>query len=126
MRNMMLGLVMASMLASPALGQSFVGEWTATAHSPEGNFSERLIVNNTDSGYSIEAKLIGPPPGTPEAGPATEISLDGDTFSFKRLVGDSIVIVYSGVVSGDEFVGVVEIAGFPIPYTGVRSKSEQR
>jgi hypothetical protein len=36
--------------------------------------------------------------------------------------GGSLVFVYTGVVSGDTFTGTVEMAGFAIPYNGVRVK----
>jgi hypothetical protein len=124
MRKVSLGIVVGALLATPAFGQAFVGEWIATAHSPEGDFSERLTVSKGDEGYVIDAKLLGPLPGTPEAGPATEIVLDGNHFTFKRAVSESITIVYAGVVVGDEFSGSVDIAGFQVPYSGVRLKDD--
>jgi len=124
------GLVLLVALATPAFGQSFVGEWTASAETPAGNVSETLKVVKTDTGYAITAKLVVPPPdGTPEAGPGTEIVLDGDRFSYKRTVtspaGD-LVITYTGVVSGDTFTGTVDLGGFGrAPYTGVRLKRRE-
>jgi hypothetical protein len=62
-----LGLVVLSALAAPAFGQSFVGEWTATATTPGGEVSETVKVVKTSDGYAITAKLVGVPEGTPEA-----------------------------------------------------------
>jgi hypothetical protein len=121
------GLVLVASLATPAFGQSFVGKWTATAETPGGSVSEMLTVVKTDSGYTITAKPVVPPPeGTPEAGPGQDIVLDGDKFSYKRTVttpGGELVITYTGVVSGDTFTGTVDLGGFAqAPYTGVRIK----
>lgn len=119
-------LILASLVAfaAPAFSQSFVGEWTATAESPGGKASESLKVVKTAGGYTITAKLIGAPAGAPEAGPGEEIVLDGDHFTFKRkltLGGNTLVITYTGVVSGDTFVATAEIGGMgTVPYTGVR------
>lgn len=44
-----LGLVL-TFFAAPALGQSFVGEWTATAVTPGGEVSETLSVVKTAEG----------------------------------------------------------------------------
>ena len=111
----------ATALAAPAFGQSFVGEWTATATTPGGAVSETVKVVKTADGYEITAKLVDAvADGTPEAGPGTEIVLDGDRFSYKRTLGE-LVITYSGVVSGDTFTGTVDLGGFAqAPYTGVR------
>ena len=70
-----------------------------------------------------EVKLVGElPPGTPEAGPAYDIVLEGDTFAYKRKVGE-IVITYTGTVTGDTFTGKVDIGGFmDAPYLGERTK----
>jgi hypothetical protein len=121
MRNQMaLGLALvASFLAAPAFGQSFVGEWTATAVTPGGEVSERLSVVRTVDGYTVTAKLVEAAPGQPEAGPGTDIVLDGDRFSYKRTIG-TIVITYTGVVSGDKFTGTADLAGTQVPYNGVR------
>lgn len=115
-----LASVLIAGLAAPALGQSFVGTWTATAEAPGGKVSETVTCVKKGDGYAITANLIGVPEGTPEAGPGTDIVLNGDSFSYKRSVGD-LVIVYSGVVSGDGFTGEVQIGEFKIPYTGVRA-----
>lgn len=116
----------APAFAVPAQGQSFLGEWTATAVTPGGDVSETLTVVKTDKGYAITAKPVVPPPeGTPEAGPGTDIVLDGDKFSYTRSLitpGATIVITYTGVVSGDTFTGTAELGGFEVPYTGVRVK----
>jgi hypothetical protein len=78
----------------------------------------------TASGYTITAKLIGAPDGAPEAGPGEEIVVDGDHFTFKRTLtmgGSTLVITYTGVVSGDTFAGTAEIGDLgKVPYTGVR------
>jgi hypothetical protein len=55
----------------------------------------------------------------PQAGPGTDIVIDGDKFSYKRSMGD-LVITYSGVVSGNTFTGQVQIGDFKVPYNGVR------
>jgi len=119
-------LVLVTAFAAPAFGQSFVGEWTATAVTLGGNVSETLTVTKTADGSEIKAKLVGPvPEGTPEAGPGTDIVLDGDKFSYKRTLktpDGPLVITYTGTVSGDEFTGTVTLGGFEVPYTGVRIK----
>jgi hypothetical protein len=119
--------VLCAALAAPAFADSpFLGHWTATAHAPGGDASETVTVVKTPDGYAITAKLIGVPEGTPTAGPGTDIVLNGDSFSYKRMVSTpdgGLVITYTGVVSGDEFTGMVEIGGFgKVPYTGVRIK----
>ena len=93
--------------------------------------SETLTVVKTDDGYAITAELVGPvPEGTPQAGPGTDIVLDGDRFSYKRTVttpGGALVITYTGVVSGNTFTGTVDLGGFAqAPYTGVRIKRRGR
>jgi hypothetical protein len=119
-------LFAATLLAAPAFAQSFVGEWTATATTPGGEVSEALSVVKTAGGYAVTAKLIGAAAGTPTAGPGTDVVLDGDRFSYKRTIttpdGD-VVFTYAGVVSGDKFTGMAEVAGFQVPYNGVRTKS---
>jgi len=120
-------LVLVAVFAAPAFGQSLVGEWTATAVTPVGNVSETLTVVKTANGYEIKAKLVGPlPEGTVEAGPATDIVLDGDKFSYKRTLtmpDGPLVITYTGTVSGDTFTGTVNLGGFAeAPYNGVRIK----
>ena len=109
--------------AVPAQAPSFLGEWTATAATPAGDVSETLTVVKAEKGHTITAKPVVPvPEGAPEAGPGTDIVLDGDKFSYKRSVGDTLVITYAGVVSGDTFKGSAELGGFEVPYTGVRIK----
>src|SRR5262245_38764255 len=94
-----IGLVFVA-LGTPAYGQSFVGTWTATAVTPGGEVSETITVVKTADGYSVTAKLVGLPEGTPEAGPGTNVVLDGDNFSYKRTIaipgGDSLVFTYTG------------------------------
>ena len=114
-----LAFVLFAALSAPAFAQSFVGTWTATADSAAGKVSETITCVKTNDGYAITAKLIGVPEGTPEAGPGTDIVLNGDTFSYKRSVGD-LVFTYSGVVSGTTFTGTAAIGEFKVPYTGVR------
>ena len=122
-----LGFVLFVALAAPAFGQSLLGEWTATAVTPGGEVSETLTVVETDDGYAITAKLVVPlPEGTPEAGPGTDIVLSGDSFSYKRTVttpGGTLVITYTGVVSGDTFTGNVDMGFAQVPYTGVRIRA---
>jgi hypothetical protein len=120
-------LVAALAAAAPAFGQSFLGEWTATARTPGGDVSETLTVVKTDHGYAITAEPVDAvPEGTPKAGAGTDIRLDGDKFSYNRTVttpDGALVITYTGVVSGDTFTGTVDIGGFAqAPYTGVRIK----
>lgn len=112
------------LMAGPAMAQSFVGEWRATAQVPDGQISETLTVTKTADGYAIAGSDVQPP--SPEgltAGPGVEIQLDGDTFAFKRIVrtpqGD-LEIVYKGTVDGDTFTGTGDIQGFVVPYNGVR------
>jgi hypothetical protein len=121
------GLILVAALATlaPAFGQSFLGEWTATAHTPGGDVSETLSVTKTNDGYAITAKLVEPvSEDMPEAGPGTDILLEGDKFSYKRTVtipdGASLTITYTGVVSGDKFTGTVDMGFAQAPYTGVR------
>jgi hypothetical protein len=114
--------LVAPVRAVPAQGPSFLGEWTATAATPAGDVSETVSVVRTDTGYAITAKpAVAAPERSPEAGPGTDIVLDGDKFSYKRSVG-TLVIAYAGVVSGDTFTGTAELGGFEVPYTGVRIK----
>lgn len=121
-----LAFVFLAGLTAPAFGQSFVGEWTATAKAPTGDASETVTVVKVGDGFAITAKLIGAPEGAPEAGPGTDIVLDGDHFSYKRtldLGGGQLVITYAGVVSGDTFIGTVQLGDLgTIPYVGVRIK----
>ena len=118
--------LVAPVRAVPAQGPSFLGEWTATASTPGGDVSETLFVVRTDGAYAITAKPVVPAPeGSPEAGPGTDIVLDGDKFSYKRSVvtpEGTLVITYAGVVSGNIFTGTAQLAGFQVPYTGVRVK----
>ena len=119
-------VVVATLVAAPAFGQSFIGEWTATATTPGGEVSETLSVVKTPDGYSITAKPIGVPEGTPTAGPGTELVLDGDRFSYKRVISTpdgELVFTYSGIVAGDKFTGTAQVAGYEVPYTGVRLAS---
>lgn len=114
-------LIAVAGVTAPAFGQSFVGEWAATATTPGGDVSETVTVVRTSGGYEITAKAVVPPaPGTPEAGPGTDIVIDGDRFSYKRSVGDALVLTYTGVVSGDTFTGTVKLGEFELPYKGVR------
>lgn len=119
-------LLAASTFAMPASAQSFVGTWTATATAPDGPISEELTVTKTADGYTITAELITEqPPGMPEAGPGTDIKIEGDSFSYKRTVelpDQHIEITYTGTVAGDTFTGQGEIGGFTVPYNGVRKK----
>ena len=117
----------APVSATEARAQSFLGEWTATAETPGGGVSETITAVKTAKGYAITVKLVETPPeGTPEAGPGTDIVLDGDKFSYKRSIptpNGMLVITYSGVVSGDTFTGTVDLGGFAqAPYNGVRIK----
>jgi hypothetical protein len=114
----------AAVVAAPASAQSFVGEWKATAEAPDGQISEKLTVTKTADGYAIVGSDVQPPsPSGTEAGPGTDIVIEGDTFAFKRIVrtpqGD-LEIVYRGTVSGDTFTATGEIMGFSVPYNGVR------
>ena len=119
-------VLLATLFAAPAFGQSFVGTWTATATTPGGEVSETLSVVKTADGYAVTAKLVGVAEGTPTAGPGTDIVLEGDRFSYKRTIttpdGD-VVLTYSGVVSGEKFTGTAEVGGFQVPYNGVRTKA---
>ena len=122
---LLLALV-APVRAVPAQAPSFLGEWTATASTPGGDVSETVTALKTDKGYAITVKPVVPPPeGSPEAGPGTDIVLDGDKFSYKRLLitpGGTLVITYAGVVSANTFTGTAELGGFEVPYSGVRIK----
>jgi hypothetical protein len=116
-------VVIATLVAAPTFGQSFIGEWTATATTPGGEVSETLSVAKAAGGYAITATLIGVPEGTPTAGPGTDIVLDGGRFSYKRVISTphgEVVLTYSGSVSGDTFTGTAQVGGFEVPYSGVR------
>jgi hypothetical protein len=118
-------LVMAALAAVPVSAQSFVGQWSVTAKPPQGPEAHELVTaTKTADGYAVTAKLVGDvAPGTPEAGPGYEVALDGDRFTYKRNVafnGDTVVIVYSGTVSGDNFAGTINLGGFQLPFEGVR------
>jgi len=121
--------LVAPMVATPAQEPSFLGEWTATAATPAGDVSETLTVVKTDKGYAITAKLVGAAEGTPTAGSGTDIVLEGDRFSYKRSIPTpegTLVITYTGLVSGDTFTGTVDLGGFAqAPYTGVRIKPSE-
>ena len=108
-------VLLATVFAAPAFGQSFVGTWTATATTPGGEVSETLSVVKTAGGYAVTAKPIGVPEGTPTAGPGTDIVLDGDRFSYKRKVttrdGD-VVLTYVGVGPETSSRGRRKSAGF--------------
>ncbi len=122
-----LGLALIAGFVSPvfAADSPFLGKWTATAAAPTGNASEIVTVVKTASGYAITAKLVEPAPGQPEAGPGKDIVLEGNNFTYKRTVAigtSELMITYSGVVSGDTFTGVIELASVKIPFTGVRIK----
>ena len=119
-------VLLATVVAAPAFGQSFVGEWTATATTPGGEVSEALSVVKIAGGYAVTAKLIGAQEGAPTAGPGTDIVVDGDRFSYKRTIASpdgDVVLTYTGVVSGDKFTGTAEVGGFQVPYNGVRAKA---
>src|SRR4051812_10007194 len=92
-------LVLVAAFAAPAFGQSFLGEWTATAHTLGGHVSETLTVVKTAESYNIKAELVvRPPEGTPTAGPGAEIVLDGNNFSYKRTLitpDGPLVITYT-------------------------------
>lgn len=121
------GFVLAAALVAPAFAESpFVGKWIATAEAPTGPVSEVVVVAKSSDSYVITVEPVTPAPaGQPQAGPAKEIVLDGDRFSFKRVVeipGNEIVIIYTGVVSADKFTGEVELVGIgKVPYNGVRN-----
>lgn len=121
-----LGLALLMVFTSPAFSQSFVGEWTATATSEAGSTAEVLNVVKVGTGYTLTAKVVVPlPAGAPEAGPGTDIVLDGDHFSFKRTVTTpegSLVITYTGVVTGDTFTGIADLGFARVQYNGVRIK----
>jgi hypothetical protein len=125
-RFAMTAAVLAAAFAVPASAQSFVGTWTATATAPDGPISEELTVTKTADGYSVTAKLLTEqPPGMPQAGPATDIKIEGDSFSYKRTIelpDQRLEINYSGTVSGDTFTGQGDVGGFSVPYNGVRKK----
>jgi hypothetical protein len=78
------------------VGQSFLGQWTATVHPlTGGDVSETVTVVKT-----------------------------GDKFSYKRKVttpDGALVISYTGLVSGNTFTGTVDLGGFAqAPWTGER------
>ncbi|MEJ0098322.1 MAG: hypothetical protein WDO12_00660 [Pseudomonadota bacterium] len=127
MSSAVLELALIAGFVSPvfAADSPFVGKWTATAAAATGNASEIVTVVRAADGYAITAKLVAPVPGQPEAGPGKDIVLEGDHFSYKRTLsvgGNELVILYTGVVTGDRFTGTIELASVKIPFTGVRIK----
>src|SRR4029079_11476124 len=105
--------IMVTAFAAPVFGQSLLGQWTATAVTQFGDVSETLTVVKTADGYEIKAVPVIPAPeGSPQAGPGSDIVIDGNKFSYKRTVNTpegSLVITYTGTVSGDKFTGTVNI-----------------
>src|SRR5262245_33854007 len=117
--------LVAPIVATPAQEPSFLGDWTATARTPAGDVSETLHVVRSGTGFAITAKPVGGSPDGPQAGPGTDVVLDGNKFSYKRSLTTpdfTLVLTYSGTVSGDTFAGTVELAGTEVPYTGARIK----
>ena len=126
-RTLVVTLALATAAPAFCADSPFVGKWTASAVTPGGDVSETVTCVKTADGYSITARLVVPgPPGSPEAGPGTDIKLEGNTFSYKRSVdlgGNALVITYSGVITGDTFTGEVDMGGMAkVPYKGVRVK----
>jgi hypothetical protein len=129
-----LGLALVATFAAPLFAAlpaspTFVGEWTAAAEvegAPGGRIYETVRVVKTDSGYVVTATaVVHDPNGGPEAGPGTDIVLNGDNFSYKRTLtspGGSLVITYAGVVSGDTFTGMADLGFAKFAYNGVRIK----
>ena len=118
-----LGAALSAVLATPAFAQSFVGQWTATAKSPQGDSSETLTVAKTAGGYSITGKPATPPPEGVTVTNGEEIVLDGNNFAYSRTINagqTAIKITYKGAVSGDTFTGTASLGGTELPYTGVR------
>ena len=117
------GLLLAAALATPAFGQAFLGEWNATAHTQGADSAETLSVTKAGDGYAITGKPAVEPPEGYKAGPGKDVVLEGNTFSYTRVLtipNSAIEITYKGVVTGDTFSGTAEVAGTTIPYTGVR------
>jgi hypothetical protein len=50
--------LVAPMVATPAQEPSFLGEWTATARTPGGDFSETLRVVRSDNSFAITATRV--------------------------------------------------------------------
>lgn len=122
-------ILLAAGLATPALGQSFLGGWVATAHLEGGSESlEKLSVVKTGTGYAVTGKPVDPPPDGVVVGPIVDVVLDGDKFSYRRSLdvgGNKIDITYAGTVSGNTFTGMAELGGTAIPYTGMRIPADQ-
>ena len=119
-----LGILLAAALATPAFGQAFLGEWTATAHTQGGDSAEALSVTKSGDGYAVSGKPVVEPPEGYKAGPGKDVVLDGNAFSYKRVLtipNSTIEITYKGVVTGDTFTGTAALAGTEVPYTGVRA-----
>lgn len=119
-----MGYLSALAVTAPATGQSFLGEWVATARVGDNDVSEKVSVSRAGDGYSVTAKLLTQTEA-PQAGPGLNVKLDGDRFSYVRalnLGGNSVEITYSGVVDGDIFTGEAEVGGNKIPYNGVRDR----
>ena len=111
---LLLALV-APVRAVPAQRPSFLGEWTATASTPGGDVSETVTAVQIDKGYAITVQpVVSPPEGSPEAGPGTDIVLDGDKFSYKRLLitpGGTLVITYPFVATRECAAGCAASRG---------------
>jgi len=126
MRIARLGFVLAAVtFAVPASAQSFLGEWRASAQAGDMLISETLTVAKTADGFSVTVKDVDPPsPAGMVAGPGVDVKLEGDAFSYRRIIttpdGGTIEIIYKGTVTGDMFTGTGELQGFAVPYNGVR------
>ena len=128
------GLALVAAFAVPLFAESpaspsFIGEWTAAAEvegAPGGKIFETVKVVKTEGGYAITAKAVVPDPnGGPEAGPGTDIVLNGASFTYKRILtsrGGSLAITYTGVVTGDTFTGMADMGFAKFVYNGVRIK----
>jgi hypothetical protein len=121
----------ASLLAAPALAQGSpaVGSWATEAMTDFGTFKATLTIAQSGDGYTIE--MVDVPQTGPDGQPApamastiSDVSVEGDKFSFKRTIdfqGQAIVLNYSGTVEGDTLTATANSDFGSIPVKGTRN-----
>ncbi len=94
--------------------EAMVGEWVVTVKGPTGGVDSTLVVSLDNGEFS------GSQTGEGTTSPATDISLDGDTFFWKNKVSKPMQMTteFTGTVAGDEMTGKIK-AGFmgKFPFT---------
>jgi hypothetical protein len=93
-------LVAVTMTAALALGADVSGKWVASVQGRDGQARE-VTYNFKSDGDTLTGTVAGPR-GDMEI---SDGKIDGDKISFKTKVefnGNAMVMVYQGVVNGDE------------------------